>query len=61
MDFFETFFGISPDGGSGATEVLLCLVLVALFAAIVLPYHGISREVLAAGSSTDSSSPPMTN
>lgn len=36
MNFLETFFGISPDGGSGLTEALLLLVLVALFAAIAL-------------------------
>jgi len=35
MDFIERWFGISPDGGSGLTEVsyifLLALVIVLLF------------------------------
>jgi hypothetical protein len=35
MDFFEKWFGVSPDGGSGFTEVtyvfLLALVIVLLF------------------------------
>jgi hypothetical protein len=26
MDFLERWFGISPDGGSGATELLFLLV-----------------------------------
>ena len=29
MDFIERIFGISPDGGSGALEVLLFLIPVA--------------------------------
>ena len=29
MDFIETIFGISPDGGSGAFEVFLFLIPVA--------------------------------
>lgn len=29
MDFIETIFGISPDGGSGLFEVLLFLIPVA--------------------------------
>ena len=29
MDFIETIFGVSPDGGSGATEALLVAVLIA--------------------------------
>jgi hypothetical protein len=33
MDFIETIFGVSPDGGSGATEALyIALVIVAVFA-----------------------------
>lgn len=35
MDFFEKWFGVSPDGGTGLTEVtyvfLLALVIVPLF------------------------------
>jgi hypothetical protein len=35
MDFIERLFGISPDGGSGATEMLLMLApLVACVGAI---------------------------
>ena len=34
MDFIERWFGLSPDGGSGATEasifVALCVLVVAL-------------------------------
>ena len=33
MDFIERLFGISPDNGSGATEVS---IIVALFAALGL-------------------------
>lgn len=32
MDFIESWFGVSPDGGSGLTE-LLWLVLIAVAAA----------------------------
>lgn len=28
MDFIERFFGISPDGGSGLTELLILAVLI---------------------------------
>ena len=28
MDFIEQWFGISPDGGSGATELLFIVVAV---------------------------------
>jgi len=27
MDFIEQWFGVSPDGGSGATELLYIIVL----------------------------------
>jgi hypothetical protein len=29
VDFIETIFGLSPDGGSGAFEALLLAVLIA--------------------------------
>jgi hypothetical protein len=29
VDFIERIFGLSPDGGSGATEVLLLAILIA--------------------------------
>lgn len=28
MDFIEQWFGISPDGGSGATELLFIIVAI---------------------------------
>ena len=31
MDFIERHFGVSPDGGSGLFEILLFLILMALF------------------------------
>lgn len=41
MDFIETIFGISPDGGSGAFEALLFLVpLVGLY----IVYRARSRK-----------------
>jgi hypothetical protein len=36
MDFIEKIFGISPDGGSGAFEVLLFLIPIAGIIAIRL-------------------------
>ena len=46
MDFIERWFGISPDGGSGLTELsyvlLLALVIVLLFRrAIVRLFWGL--------------------
>jgi hypothetical protein len=35
MDFFETLFGFSPDGGNGSFELLLFLIPVAGIAAVV--------------------------
>ena len=35
MDFIEQLFGVSPDGGSGLTEVS---IVVAIFAALALGY-----------------------
>jgi hypothetical protein len=37
MDFIERLFGISPDGGSGATEILwlLAFAAAALFVAFL--------------------------
>lgn len=35
MDFFETWFGLSPDGGDGSTEMLwLGAILVAVIAIV---------------------------
>jgi hypothetical protein len=36
MDFIEQWFGISPDGGSGATEMLYVLVAALVVALFVL-------------------------
>jgi len=30
MDFVERIFGIAPDGGSGALELAICLVFLAV-------------------------------
>jgi hypothetical protein len=35
MDFIERLFGISPDGGSGATELILFLAGAAIVFCIV--------------------------
>ena len=34
MNFIETIFGISPDGGSGAFEVMLFVIPIAGMAAV---------------------------
>ena len=36
MDFIEQWFGISPDGGSGATELLFVLVAILIVAMFLL-------------------------
>ena len=30
MDFIERIFGISPDGGSGATEAMIIVAVIAM-------------------------------
>ena len=30
MDFIERFFGVSPDGGSGATEAMIVVAVIAM-------------------------------
>lgn len=35
MDFFERWFGVSPDGGDGSLEVLWIVVIVVALAAVV--------------------------
>jgi hypothetical protein len=35
MDFMERIFGVSPDGGSGAFELLLFLIPAAAVAALM--------------------------
>ena len=40
MDFLERIFSLSPDGGSGATEVLLLGAMVcAVVVAFARPFH----------------------
>jgi hypothetical protein len=34
MDFIEKWFGLSPDGGDGSTEVLWLVAIVAIVVAI---------------------------
>ena len=35
MDFIERWFGVSPDGGDGSTELLYIVVIAAVLALIV--------------------------
>jgi hypothetical protein len=35
MDFFERWFGVSPDGGDGSLEALWIVVIVVALAAVV--------------------------
>ena len=39
MNWFETFFHISPDGGSGATELLYGIAIAAALAAALFRRH----------------------
>ena len=36
MDFIERWFGISPDGGDGSTEMMWLLALVAVIGVVVV-------------------------
>ena len=44
MDFIERIFGFSPDGGSGAFEVLLFLVPIAGIAILYLRRRRAARR-----------------
>lgn len=44
MDFIEKIFGFSPDGGSGAFELLLFLVPMAGIAIVFLRRKRLSRR-----------------
>jgi hypothetical protein len=35
MDFIEQWFGVSPDGGDGTTELLIFAIVILLLVAIV--------------------------
>ena len=39
MDFIEKLFGISPDAGSGATELLLMITPVLILALVTMRRH----------------------
>ena len=51
MDFLERIFSLSPDGGSGATELLLLGVIVCALAAVVLHFRGTLQRKLDWGQS----------
>ena len=42
MDFIETIFGVSPDGGNGMLEVLY-LIAAVTFVALIVTRHRIGR------------------
>ncbi|MBO0902391.1 hypothetical protein [Jiella sonneratiae] len=44
MDFIEQWFGLSPDGGDGSTEVL-CLVAVVVLVAVIAGGRHVSRAL----------------
>ncbi len=44
MDFIERWFGISPDGGDGSTE-LLYIVVIAAVLALVAGRHRIAKAL----------------
>ena len=58
MDFLERIFSLSPDGGSGATELLLLGVIVCALAAVVLHFRGTLQRNLI-GVSLNSSLGPV--
>ncbi|MEK1888598.1 MAG: hypothetical protein AAAB35_13730 [Phyllobacterium sp.] len=39
MDFIERWFGVSPDGGDGSTEMLYLCVAVVIIGVIVARRH----------------------
>jgi hypothetical protein len=47
MNFFEIYFGISPDGGDGSMEALFLLMLASMIVAILLHlrFRGKSRHL----------------
>jgi len=50
MDFLERFFDISPDGGSGTTEILCVAVVLAVIAMVLFRNRLISARLrLSAG------------
>jgi hypothetical protein len=57
MDWIETVFGISPDGGSGLFEVLLAIA-VGLGAGLLLFYRLRLRQTSMTGSAEPKGTPP---
>jgi len=43
VDWIERLLGISPDGGSGLTELVLLAALVCLIAGVVLRGHAVRK------------------
>ncbi len=39
MDFFETWFGISPDGGSGSLEAMWVVAILAVVGAFLMRHR----------------------
>jgi hypothetical protein len=39
MDFIETWFGISPDGGNGSTEFIYIMALVVVLGVLAFRWH----------------------
>ena len=55
MDFLERIFSLSPDGGSGATEVLLlCAALCGVLAVLVRASGLRSMSLITSGSEATS-------
>ncbi len=50
MDFIERLFGISPDLGSGATELMLLTVPVFILALFPLRHHPLRKATGQIGS-----------
>jgi len=53
MDFIEQWFGISPDGGSGATELLYVIVVAFIVLAILARRRIVPRVSRALSRLTD--------
>jgi hypothetical protein len=47
MDFIERWFGVSPEGGDGSTELMYLVVFVVVV--VVLLYRPVRRRFLAKG------------
>ena len=45
MDFIERWFGVSPDGGDGSTELMYLTVLVVVLVAVL--YRPVRRRFFA--------------